>query len=527
MSQRTHVVSSASVPLIELTGIHKSYNSIAANQGIGFAVGQGEIHALLGENGAGKSTLMKIIYGVTKPDSGQINWLGKPVHIDKPSTARRLGIGMVFQHFTLFDSLSVVENISLASQARESISALSRRIVDQSQRYGLSVDPNRLVADLSVGERQRVEIVRCLLQDPRLLIMDEPTSVLSPNAIAGLFKMLRALAAEGRSVIYISHKLDEVRTLCDTATVIRMGRVVGSCKPSKSTAAAMARMMIGHDFERNVRRPAGNGVSSPALILRKLKSPAPNPFAPDLVDIDLTVHCGEIVGIAGVSGNGQSQLLEAVSGESLADAASSVEICGFPAGRADPLARRRIGLSYVPEDRLGQGAVPSLSMTDNGVLTGHGLGSVRSGWIRKGVAKAFAQSCISEFDVRSGRPNVTASTLSGGNLQKFILGRELLQNPKVLLIGQPTWGLDIGSATFVRRQIVSAARDKGAAVLVVSEELEELFEICDRIAVMVKGRLSPALPVDHIDTETIGLLMGGADAGTSTATGSKEPSNAY
>jgi ABC-type uncharacterized transport system ATPase subunit len=493
--------------LLELENIRKTYGALVANDGVSLRIAPGEVHAVLGENGAGKSTLMKIIYGVTRPDAGAIRWNSAPVAIDSPATARALGIGMVFQHFTLFETLSVVQNVALCLPKQHSLSETAGRIRSHSERYGISIDPDRLVHSLSVGERQRVEIVRCLLQDPRLIIMDEPTSVLAPQAVDRLFETLRTFASEGRSIVYISHKLDEVRALCDTATVLRAGRVVGSCRPKSTSAAAMASMMIGRDFSP-ARYQRSAKIGAPALIVRSVSSPADDPFTPGLVDIDLTVRGGEIVGVAGVSGNGQGQFLKLLSGERRAAQATSIEICGVPAGALGPLARRRLGLGFVPEDRLGQGAVPDLPLADNGLLTAHGEGMVRAGLVKRGVARRFAASCSEKFDVRNGRPTSLARSLSGGNLQKFILGRELLQQPKVLIVAQPTWGLDVGAASFVRRRLVEA-RDAGAAILVVSEELDELFEIADRLVVMSAGRLSASIPVEEADTGRIGQLMGG------------------
>jgi ABC-type uncharacterized transport system ATPase subunit len=493
--------------LLELVNIRKTYGALVANDAVSLRIAPGEVHAVLGENGAGKSTLMKVIYGVTRPDAGAIRWNSVPVVIDSPAAARALGIGMVFQHFTLFETMSVVQNVALCLPKQHSLSEIAGSIRLQSERYGLSVDPDRLVHTLSVGERQRVEIVRCLLQDPRLIIMDEPTSVLAPQAVDRLFATLRTLASEGRSIVYISHKLDEARALCDTATVLRAGRVVGSCSPKSTSAATMASMMIGRDFSP-ARFQRSTNLGAPALVIRGVSAPSDDPFTPGLVDLDLTVHSGEIVGVAGVSGNGQGQLLKVLSGERRAARAASIEICGVAAGALGPLARRRLGLGLVPEDRLGEGAVPDLSLADNGLLTAHGEGMVSAGLVQRGVARRFAASCSEKFDVRNGRPTSLARSLSGGNLQKFILGRELLQNPKVLIVAQPTWGLDVGSASFVRRRLVEA-RDGGAAILVVSEELDELFEIADRIVVMAAGRLSASIPVEEADAGRIGQLMGG------------------
>ncbi len=494
-------------PLIELRDISKRYGTVLANDRVSLKVAPGEIHAVLGENGAGKSTLMKIIYGLVRPDAGEIRWQGKAVALDSPIDGRRLGIGMVFQHFTLFEALTVAQNVALSLPRCESLERVSARILEKSDEYGLAIDAGRLVHSLSVGERQRVEIVRCLFQDPRLIILDEPTAVLVPQAVPRLFETLRILAAEGRGILYISHKLEEVRTLCDTATILRAGRVVGSCDPKATTASALAGMMVGAAFDPPKHRPAARR-AAPGMVVRGLSLRAHDPFGPNLADIDVVVHAGEIVGIAGISGSGQDQLLKAISGE-IRTAPTTIEICGTAAGALGPSERRRLGLGFVPEDRLGVGAVPALSLTDNALLTAHREGMVKAGFIRRGIARGFAGDCITRFDVRNGHPDIPAGSLSGGNLQKFILGRELLQNPRVLVVAQPTWGLDVNAADFVRRRLIEA-RDNGAAIIVVSEDLDELVDISDRIAVMADGRLSACMPTDGIDMTEIGLLMGGS-----------------
>jgi simple sugar transport system ATP-binding protein len=493
------------VPRLALRGIVKTYPSVVANDRIDLDVAAGEIHAILGENGAGKSTLVKIIYGVIRADAGQMRWDGRPVVVGSPGEARRLGIGMVFQHFSLFETLTVAENISLAVAG--SLRELSGRIVEVSERYGLPVDPRRPVHALSVGERQRVEIVRCLLQEPRLLILDEPTSVLPPAAVEKLFETLARLAGEGVSILYISHKLQEIRTLCHTATVLRGGRVVGVADPRRASAEELARLMIGRDLPA-AAHPEAAAEREERLVVSDLTLPAAEPFGTTLRGVSLTVHGGEIVGIAGVSGNGQQELMAALSGERLVEPAEAVRLCGAAAGRLGPRARRARGLAFVPEERLGRGAVPPVTLAENALLTAAHLDMVRSGFVRSDKTRAFAERCIREFDVKAGGPDASAQSLSGGNLQKYLVGRELLQRPAVLLVSQPTWGLDVGASAFIRKRLVEL-RNAGAAILVVSEELEELFEICDRIAVMFGGRLSPAVPVGQTSVAEIGAWMTG------------------
>jgi general nucleoside transport system ATP-binding protein len=493
-------------PRIELRGITKIYPSVVANRDVSLAALPGEIHAVLGENGAGKSTLMKIIYGVVKPDAGEVLWEGKPVVIASPAHARDLGIGMVFQHFSLFETLTVAENVALALPGKPPLAPLAKRISEVSERYGLPIDPRRRVHSLSVGERQRVEIIRCLLVDPKLLIMDEPTSVLTPQAVRKLFDTLRQLSAEGRTIFYISHKLDEIQALCTNATVLRDGIVTGHCDPRKETPKSMARMMIGKDLPHPQHGAATLGVAR--LDLVGLSQKSPDPFGIDLIDVNLTVHAGEIVGIAGVSGNGQQELLAAISGETRIAKRRQVVLCGAEAGRFGAARRRKLGLCFVPEERLGRGAVPDMSLAENALLTAHRRGFVKGGLVRFRAVTGFAQMCIEQFAVKCSGPQAEAKSLSGGNLQKFIVGREILQQPKVLVVAQPTWGVDVGAAAFIRQKIIDLRND-GVAILVVSEELDELFEVSDRLAVIAKGRLSPAKAIRETNVEEIGVWMSG------------------
>ncbi|MGF6262730.1 ABC transporter ATP-binding protein [Paraburkholderia youngii] len=498
------------VPRLALTGITKQYPAVRANDDVTLVVAPGEIHAVLGENGAGKSTLMKIIYGAVRPDAGEIRWEGETVDIASPAAARKLGVGMVFQHFSLFETLTVGENIALALDEPFDLKSLAKRIREVSADYGLDIDPQRHVHSLTVGERQRVEIVRCLLQNPRLLIMDEPTSVLTPQAVRKLFTTLRRLAAEGCSILYISHKLDEIQELCDTATVMRGGRVTGNVTPKNETHASLAQLMVGHSLPDYTRREHKPGAV--LLDVRQLSVASDDPFGTSLRDVSFSVHAGEIFGIAGVSGNGQAELLAALSGEKRAETrslpADAIKICGRPAARLGAGRRRALGFGFVPEERLGRGAVPAMSLADNALLTAHRQSMVKSGWIRTGAMRAFAKRCIDAFDVRCGGPDALAQSLSGGNLQKYIMGREILQAPKVLVVAQPTWGVDVGASAFIRQQLLDLSA-RGVAILVISEELEELFDICDRIAVLAGGRLSPVRATGATNAEEIGRWMAG------------------
>jgi len=506
----------APVPRLDLSAITKAYPSVVANDAIDLTVLPGEIHAVLGENGAGKSTLMNIICGIVRPDAGAIHWNGNLVDIANPAQARALGIGMVFQHFSLFETLTVAENIELTLGARssETRANLDARIREISARYGLPLDPRRHIHTMSPGERQRVEIVRGLMQQPALLILDEPTSVLTPSAAATLFDTLRRLAAEGCSILYISHKLDEILTLCTRATVLRAGRVTGRCDPRQETSSSLARMMIGsdlpHPHHRGALAPSSRGDGD--LSVRHLSLAAEDRFGTDLADIELSVRGGEIVGIAGVSGNGQQELLAALSGERTVADAGAIIVNGTPAGCLDAGERRALGVAFVPEDRLGRGAVPEMSLADNALLTAWRQELTHRGTIRTNATRAYASATIDKFDVKAPGPEAIARSLSGGNLQKFIVGREMLQGPRVLIAAQPTWGVDVGAAAQIRQALIDL-RDKGVAVLVVSEELDELLEICDRIAVIARGRLSAALPARESNAETIGQMMSGSFIG--------------
>jgi simple sugar transport system ATP-binding protein len=516
-------------PRLELTGVTKRHGDVLANDGVSLTVQPGEIHAVLGENGAGKSTLMKIIYGAVQPDAGVMRFDGVPVTIRHPRAAQALGISMVFQHFSLFDSLTVAENIWLGLRQSEPLAQVRQRIAAKAVEYGLELDPARPVHTLSAGEMQRVEIVRALLANPRLLILDEPTSVLTPQAAQRLFVTLHQLAAQGCSVLYISHKLHEIRALCSACTVLRAGRVTGTCDPRTQTDAALARMMMGvHSLsswgegqgeggEQTPRfitgqRPHPNplphaGEGAPILEVQQLDLPCAAPFGVDLHDVSLRVCAGEVVGIAGVSGNGQRELLLALSGEDRRATPRAIAIGGVPAGRLTPQRRRALGLHLAPEERLGRGAVAQMSLAHNLLLTRReAVGAL--GWLRMGALRRQAVDLIGRFGVKAAGPDAPARSLSGGNLQKYIMGREIDAAPRLLIAAQPTASLDSGAAAQIRAELL-ALREAGCAVLVVSEELDELLDICDRLHVMAKGQLSPSMARQHATVERIGQWMSG------------------
>jgi simple sugar transport system ATP-binding protein len=492
-------------PRLGLRGIRKAYPGVVANDGIDLDVLPGEIHAVLGENGAGKSTLMKIIYGVAQPDAGEIRWEGRPVEIASPRAARELGIAMVFQHFALFDTLTAAENVSLGLDRSGPLAEVARAIRAKAAEYGLDVDPDRPVHTLSVGERQRVEIVRALLAEPRLLILDEPTSVLTPQAVEKLFVTLRLLAGRGCSILYISHKLDEILALCHSCTVLRGGRVTGVVDPRAATAAGLSRLMIGAEPPRLEHRAVERGPV--ALETRGLTLERPDRFGVTLEGIDMRVHAGEVVGIAGVSGNGQKELLAALSGEDRRAPRGSILLFGEDVAQATVGRRRRRGVHYAPEERLGTGAVATLGLGHNLLLTRRE--PVRpSGWLDRARMTAMAERIIERFKVKAAGPTAVARSLSGGNLQKYLVGREIDAQPKVLIVAQPTWGVDVGASAQIRAELL-ALRDAGCAVLVVSEELDELFEIADRLYVIARGRLSPPIVTGTATRERIGQWMSG------------------
>jgi len=499
---------STSTPQLELRGITKQFPGCLANDHIDLSVQPGEIHALLGENGAGKSTLVKIIYGVLGADEGEVLWQGAPADVHSPSQARRLGIGMVFQHFSLFEALTVTENIALGMDDAPNPRELEERVRSISESYGLPLDPRRYVHTLSVGERQRIEIVRCLLQDPRLLIMDEPTSVLTPQEVDRLFETLRRLAQEGCAILYISHKLEEIRALCHTATILRGGRVVETCDPTKETARDLAQMMIGEELKTPEHKPA-TANRPPCLVVRDLTVPSDQQFGIDLQSISFDVREGEIFGVAGVAGNGQTELLNALSGETRTRDHQSITILDNLVGRLGPRARRAYAAAFVPEERLGHGAVPDLSLADNGYLSGYDRrGLTVNGFILTRARDAYARQVIERFDVRTRGIDADAGSLSGGNLQKFIVGREILQAPRLIVVSQPTWGVDAGAAAAIHQALIDLANE-GAAVMVISQDLDEILSLCDRFSVISEGRLSDSLDPATVTVEEIGLLMGG------------------
>ena len=506
---RPHTATSLkTTPVLNAVGLTKSFGDFCANDSVSFSIQSGEIHALLGENGAGKSTFVKLVYGLLQPDEGQIFWQGQPVHISGPLQARQLGIGMVFQHFSLFESLSVAENIQLALPAGENLAALSDQIRSMSDAYGLAVDPDAYIHNLSVGQQQRVEVMRCLLQNPSLLIMDEPTSVLTPQETEQLFSVLRQFADNGMAVLFISHKLDEIRALTSRATVLRRGYNVGTVDTKQNSNRKLAELMVGHKVS-DVKRQSAPDLTKAVCVIKNLQKPKPTAFAVKLQDISITANAGEILAIAGIAGNGQDEIMAALSGEWRPASADVITLDGQDISHLGPAARRRVGIGVVPEERNGHAAIPSMSLSDNALLTNHSLGkTTQHGLINGAATKLIAAEVIKRFDVRVPLDDPIAASLSGGNLQKFVVGREIIKSPRLLVVAQPTWGVDVGAAVSIRESMLELAAS-GSAIIMISQDLEEVFAIAHKIAVLHGGRLSGVMPASKVTAEQIGLLMGG------------------
>ena len=487
----------------------KVFGEFKANDNVNFSIAKGEVHALLGENGAGKSTFVKIIYGLLKPDSGEIYWKNKIIDINGPKHARDLGIGMVFQHFSLFDSLTVLENISLAISDSEVTADLEKRIEKLSSEYGLKIDPHSRVFNLSVGEQQRVEIIRCLLQDPELLIMDEPTSVLTPQEIAKLFEVLEKLSSNGCSILFITHKLEEVRKLTTKASILRRGVNVATVNTKDHTAKSFSQMMVGHEIDDN--NPKNRKINKENnLRINSLSRPSESQFSVSLKNIDIEISGGEILGIAGIAGNGQYELMEALTGEYLVRDKDTIIFNNKDLSFMKPNERRKHGLSFIPEERIGHATISSFKLSDNFYLTDYiNKDSSKFGIVNNQFNKSNAENIVKNYDVRIPYENPTASSLSGGNLQKFIVGREISRAPKLLIASQPTWGVDIGAALEIRKQIINIA-ENGALVILISQDIDEIFMLSDVISVIYDGKLSKQFNKNKISIEQVGLLMGGS-----------------
>jgi simple sugar transport system ATP-binding protein len=496
--------------IIEAKGIGKVYpGGVVANNGVDLSVAKGEVHAVVGENGAGKSTLMKILFGIEHPDAGELLLDGKPVHFSNPRDAIDAGIGMVFQHFSLVPSFSVYENVVLGSEPHAGIRFNRKeaiaKVAELSKRFRLNIDPLPPVRTLPVGQQQRVEILKALYRDAKVLILDEPTAVLAPQEVQELFVAIRSLIEQGKTVIFIAHKLPEVLEISDTITVMRQGKTVGRVKASEVTEQSLATLMVGKEVTLRVDRAP---TAKAAPIVDVLNLQLTNARGTDIcADLSLTVRPGEIVGLVGVEGNGQAEVLEAIAG--LRPVANgNIQLGGANIMPMSVLERRGLGIAGIPEDRIAQGLATGASVAENLVATRlTDRRFVRNGLLDLKAIRANAQQLIEQFSIRVSGPNAAVGTLSGGNMQKVVVARELSEQPRLLLVSQPTRGVDLGATQFIWKTI-AGARDGGAAVLLSSADLSELLALSDRLLVFYRGRIVAAfLNRDDLTAETLGTYM--------------------
>lgn len=500
----------AAAPLLEMRGITKRFPGVVASDRIDFDVRAGEVHTLFGENGAGKSTLMRVLYGLYKPDEGEIRLRGERVAITSPADAITHGIGMIHQHFMLVNTLTVAENVALGLRSSRGpltdLKAATARIRELSERYGLEVDPQALVWQLSVGERQRVEIIKALYRNASLLILDEPTAVLTPQEVDDLFVVLRQTVADGRGLIFISHKIREVLELSDRITVLRGGRKVGTVLPASVTPHELAEMMVGHKLSSE-ESPAINPRGEVRLSVRDVHVIGDR-STEAVRGLSLDVRSGEIVAIAGVSGNGQRELAETIAGLR-SPTNGSIQVNGVEVAGCHPAEVRAAGLGFVPEERMRDGVVPGFTVAENLLLIDNASRPYsRWGFMRDRVIRKHCDELVSAFDVKTPGLDTPVNNLSGGNIQKLILARELSAEPHVLLVAQPIRGVDVGAARYIHDRLV-AQRDSGTAILVISEDLDEVLSLSDRILVMYEGKIIAEADPRGSTREALGLMMAG------------------
>lgn len=498
-------------PVLELRGITKEFPGVLANDNINLTLEKGEIHALLGENGAGKTTLMNILYGLYQPTKGEIYINGQKVELNGPTEAIRQGIGMVHQHFMLIPVLTVTENVMLGEEEIQKGIFLDRktvanRIRDISQKYGLYVDPEAYIKDLPVGIQQRVEIIKVLYRHANILILDEPTAVLTPQEVEELFNIIQSLVAQGVSIIFITHKLKEVLAIANRITVIRRGRTVGTTQPAEVTEQSLAEMMVGRAVDLTVDKKAGQP-AEPILVVKNLVV-KDDRGAVSVDGVSFEVKAGEVLGIAGVQGNGQTEVVEAVTGMRLVEA-GTITIEGQNVANSPPRRITELGVAHIPEDRQRDGLVLSFPIKDNIILNTYYNTFAKGIIIDQEKVNTVTRQLVKDFDVRTPSIEAAAGTLSGGNQQKVIVAREFSRPIKLLIASQPTRGLDVGSIEYIHGRLIEK-RDQGTAVLLVSTELDEIRALSDRIAVMFEGKIVDIVPADRVTKEQLGLLMAGS-----------------